>query len=86
MIMGSVDNKHYSVAASMMSSSRMIGQVFGMALLTIIVNAVIGNVPIAEVSPALIVHDMQISFPIFGAICCVGIFFSLSRGIKREKS
>ena len=84
MIMGSVDNKHYSVAASMMSSSRMIGQVFGMALLTIIVNAVIGNVPIAEIAPALIVYDMQVSFPIFGAICCVGIFFSLRRGVAKS--
>jgi len=84
MIMGSVESKDYGVAASMMSTSRMVGQVVGMALLTIIVNAVIGNVPIADVAPAAIVLDMRISFPIFGAICCVGIFFSLRRGIRRE--
>ena len=85
MIMGYVASKDYGVASSMMSTSRLIGQVFGMALLTIIVNAVIGNVPIAEVSPAAIVYDMQISFPVFAAICLIGIMFSLRRGGIRRK-
>jgi len=80
MIMGSVENKDYGVAASVMSTSRMVGQVIGMAFLTIIINAVIGNVPIADVPPASIVQNMQITFPIFAAICCVGILFSLRRG------
>jgi len=85
MIMGAVESKDYGVASSMMSTSRMVGQVVGMAILTIIVNAVIGNVPIADVAPAAIVFDMRVSFPIFGAICCVGIVFSLRRGIRREQ-
>ena len=82
-IMGSAEKKDYSVAASVMSTSRMIGHVVGMAFLTIIVNAVIGNVPIAEVAPAAIVLDMQISFPIFAAICIIGLMFSLRRGAGR---
>ena len=85
MIMGAVESKDYGTASSMMSTSRMVGQVVGMAILTIIVNAVIGNVPIADVAPAAIVFDMRVSFPIFGAICCVGIVFSLRRGIRREQ-
>jgi len=78
--MGSVESKDYGIASSVMSTSRMMGQGGGMALLTIIINAVIGNVPIAEVAPAAIVLNMRISFPIFGAICLAGIGFSLSRG------
>jgi len=85
MIMGAVENKDYGVASSVMSTSRMVGQVVGMALLTIIVNAVIGSAPLADVAPAKIVYDMQISFPIFAAICFVGILFSLQRGGIRRK-
>jgi len=76
-IMGSVANKDYGVASSIMSTARIVGQGIGMALLTIIINAVIGNVPIAEVAPALIVRNIQITFPIFTAICAAGIVFSL---------
>jgi len=85
MIMGSVANKDYGVAASVMSTARTLGQVIGMAFLTIIVNAVIGNIPITEVAPAFLVRDMQISFPIFAGICCIGIVFSLKRGRGKEQ-
>jgi len=84
LIMGAVESKDYGVASSVMSTSRMIGQGVGMGLLTIIINAVIGDVPIAEVAPADIVLNMRISFPIFGAICLVGIGFSLKRGTMRK--
>jgi len=85
MIMGSVDNKDYGVAASVMSTARTLGQVIGMAVLTIIINAVIGNVLIENVAPAALIHGMRISFPIFAGICCIGIMFSLQRGRKKER-
>ena len=85
-IMSSVENMDYGVAASVMSTSRMVGQVIGMALLTIIVNAVIGNIPISDVEPAILVLNLQVSFPIFAAICCVGILFSLNRKKSGGKS
>ena len=87
MIMGSVENKDYGIASSVMNASRMVGQVVGMAILNIIINAVIGNVPIEKVAPAAIVQNLNIAFPIFGAFCCIGIVFSLQRGgIRKEKS
>ena len=79
MIMGSVSKEDYGVAASVVSTARGIGQVIGMAMLTIITNATIGDVPIAEVSPALIVNNMHISFLIFSGICVAAIFISLKR-------
>jgi len=83
MIMSSVDNKDYSVASSVMSTSRIVGQVAGMALLTVIINAVVGNVPIASVAPAAMVLNMQVTFPVFAAICCVGIIISLKRRVGK---
>lgn len=78
-IMGSVSREDYGMASSVLSTARTVGQAIGMALLTIIINVVIGNVPIASVEPALIVRDMNISFTVFACICVVGIFFSLQR-------
>jgi len=78
-IYGSVSNRDYGVATSLVSTSRNFGQVIGMALLTIIIHAVIGNVPIAEVAPEAIVRNMQISFLVFSAICFAGIVISLQR-------
>jgi MFS family permease len=82
-IMSSVPRKDYGMAASVLSTARTVGQVVGMALLTIIINVIIGNVPISSVAPGLIVRDMNISFSVFTVICVVGIFFSLQR-TKRQ--
>ena len=78
-IYSSVSNKDFGVAASMLSTVRTFGQVMGMAILTIIINKVIGNIPIENVAPSAIVHDMQISFFVFTAICIIGILFSVRR-------
>ena len=81
-ILSSVSSKDYSVASSMISTARTVGQVIGMAILTIIINAVIGNVSIEKVAAGAIVQDMHISFSIFAVICVVGIMFSLGRRRK----
>jgi len=79
MIYSSVSNRDYGVVASLLSTVRTFGQVIGMAILTIIINTVIGSVPIEKVAPGAFVLDMKISFFVFTAICIVGIFFSLRR-------
>jgi TRAP-type mannitol/chloroaromatic compound transport system permease large subunit len=76
---GSVQKKDYGIATSMVSTSRTFGQVIGMALLTIILHAVIGNSPLEEVAAGALVKDVQISFTVFGFICLFGIFISLTR-------
>ncbi|MDR3364165.1 MAG: MFS transporter [Clostridiales Family XIII bacterium] len=81
-IMGSVPKKDYGIAASVQSTSRTFGQVIGMAVITIVINAVIGNTPIENVASAHIATDLHISFSIFAAICVIGIFISLKRKAK----
>ena len=79
LIMGSVGSKDYSMASSVLSTTRSIGQVVGMAILTIVVNQMIGNVPIKDVVPASIVGVMHISFLIFMAVCILGTILSPRR-------
>ena len=81
-IYGSVGNKDYGVATSMISSARTFGQVIGMALLTLIMHIVMGVVPIADVQPSVLVQDMKVSYIVFAAICFVGVLISLQRRKK----
>ena len=81
-ILSSVSNKDYGVASSMVSTARTFGQVIGMAILNLIIQLVIGDKPIAEVGPKILIYDMQISYIVFAAICVVGVLISLQRRKK----
>jgi MFS family permease len=83
-IMSSVGPAAFGVASSVQSTARTMGQVIGMAIITIVTNAIIGNVELAEVSKELFVRNMHISFIIFAALCAVGILFSIEKKAKKE--
>jgi MFS family permease len=78
-IMSSVGKDNYGMASSVQSTARTFGQVICFAIITIIMNAVIGNKAIADVAVSDIVFDMHISFAVVACISVVGIFFSLKR-------
>jgi MFS family permease len=78
-ILGSVSNKDYGVASSMISTARTYGQVIGMAILTMIMHLVIGDKPVAEVGPSVLITDMRISYIVFAGICIAGVLISLRR-------
>jgi MFS family permease len=84
-IMSSVDRKDYGMASSVQSTARTFGQVICMAIITIIMNAVIGGVAIEDAAESGLVLDMHISFAVFAAICAAGIFISLKRKPKTEQ-
>ena len=84
-IMSSVSSKDYGVTSSVISTMRSLGQSVGMALLTVIINYTIGNTPIAEVMPDVLVRNMQISFTVFASLCFVGMLFSMQRRKKKEQ-
>lgn len=83
-IMSSVSRQEYNMASSVQSTARTLGQVIGMAAITIITNSVIGNKAIQFASKGELVLDMHISFTIFACICVVGIFFSSKRNPKSK--
>ncbi|MDR1816353.1 MAG: MFS transporter, partial [Clostridiales Family XIII bacterium] len=83
-IMSSVGPQDLGIASSVQSTSRSLGQVIGMALITIIANLVMGSAQITDVPKETIVRDMHISFIVFAALCVAGVLFSL--GSRKRKA
>jgi hypothetical protein len=59
-----------------------------MAIITIIMNAVLGSTPIDEAKASALVQSMHTGFIIFAAVCAAGVFISLRRktGSKDQDS
>ena len=83
-ILSRVDKSEYSIATSMNSTMRTIGQSFSMAIVTIIVGATLGSGTLNDAAPADLVRTERICFLVFTAICALGIFMSLKRGSTSE--
>jgi EmrB/QacA subfamily drug resistance transporter len=83
-IMGSVDKKNLGVAASSLSTTRVLGQMFSMAVVTLAFALVMGAAPLSpEYYPSLL---QSIRLSLFTAACLsfVGIYLSMARGNVRE--
>jgi hypothetical protein len=82
-IMSSVESRLYGVASSMLATMRLLGQMFSMGIAMLIFATYLGR---AEITPALypqLLKSIQAAFLIFGFLCIVGIFASLTRGNVR---
>jgi len=78
-VMSCVPPTKFAVANSILSTMRTTGQSAGMAIVTIVVTAIVGNTSLYEVEPAALIHTIHISFLIFTVLCVAGIFMSLQR-------
>ncbi|NCO33228.1 MAG: MFS transporter [Armatimonadetes bacterium CG2_30_59_28] len=82
-IMSSVDRRFYGVAAGLLSTMRVTGQMFSMGVSVLVFALIIGA---QKITPATYPHLMQstrVLFGIFTVLCFGGIFASLSRGDVR---
>jgi EmrB/QacA subfamily drug resistance transporter len=84
-IMSSVEKSYYGVAASTMSSMRMIGQMMSMGIVIVIFTLLIGKSEISKDSIPDFLKSMHFAFILFSILCFTGIFASLNRG-KIHKS
>jgi EmrB/QacA subfamily drug resistance transporter len=82
-IMGSVEKKSYGVAASTLGTMRIVGQMLSMGIATLVFSLFIGKARIVPANYTLFLNSMRVSFIIFCALCCCGVFFSLARGRMR---
>lgn len=78
-IMSGVGPEDRGVASSIVATMRNSGQTTGMAVLTVIIGVMMGNLGLNQASPELIVQTMHISFRVFCGVCVAGIFISLKR-------
>jgi EmrB/QacA subfamily drug resistance transporter len=84
-IMGSVARRFYGVASGMLGTMRLIGQTFSQAIVTLLFALYIGPVEIAPENYAEFLTSSRVAFVVFGALCVIGIFASLTRGKIREE-
>ncbi|KJS88415.1 MAG: MFS transporter [Peptococcaceae bacterium BICA1-8] len=79
-IMSSVSSRYYGVASSTIGTMRLTGQTISMALVTLVVTLIAGNIEINPVYADLLLTSTKVSFMAFAVICFGGIFASLARG------
>ena len=82
-IMSSVENRYFGVASSMLATMRLLGQMFSMGIAMLIFATYLGRVEIAPAYYPHLLKSIQVAFLIFGFLCIVGIFASLTRGNVR---
>ena len=79
-IMGSVEKKYLGVVSGTVSTTRVLGQMFSMAVVTLAFALIMGNSPlIPENYPALL-QSIRISLFTACSLSVVGIYLSMARG------
>ena len=79
-IMSTVEKKYYGIASASVATMRLLGQMFSMAIATLIISLQIGKNQITPEFYPMFLKSINISFILFTCLCTIGIFFSYSRG------
>jgi hypothetical protein len=82
-VMGSVEKKYLGVAAATVSTMRVLGQIFSMAIATMVFYIFLGNSKISGTNLIEFMQSARVLFIIFAVLCFLGIFISLSRSGKK---
>ncbi len=78
-IMSSVESESLGIAASILATMRSLGHTVSMAVVMIIASLYMGDSPLAEAEPQILVQTMHISYIVFTVLSALGIFCSLKR-------
>lgn len=79
-IMSAVPSARYGVASSVVSTARMLGQSFGMAMILLIFSMTMPGMRLSPEHGAELFHSMRIAFGVSTALSLLGVFASLARG------
>jgi len=83
-IMSSVEKRHYGIAASTVSTMRMIGMATSMALVTVSLSLFVGDNGFSAASSTALLKSFRLAFLMSAILCFFGIFASLARGNVRD--
>jgi len=75
-VMGSVEQKFYGVASSVLNSMRVIGQTISMVLASLVVSYYVGSVQLSTVSTDQLMTGIRVAFGAFTVICFFGVITS----------
>lgn len=79
-IMGSVERRQYGVASAMVGIMRMLGQVFSMAMATLVIALFVGHKHIGPETQEAFTTGARLLLAAFALLSGLGIFASLARG------
>jgi EmrB/QacA subfamily drug resistance transporter len=82
-VMGSVEKKYLGVAAATVSTMRVLGQIFSMAIATMVFYIFLGNSKISGTNLIEFMQSARVLFIIFAVLCFLGIFISSARSGKK---
>ena len=83
--MGVVSKKQLGIAASVLNTTRLFGQVISMGISTLVLSLIVGKVEISDTVLPQLMKSIQLTFFIFGLLCFIGIFASLARGQRTKE-
>jgi EmrB/QacA subfamily drug resistance transporter len=82
-VMSAVDRKQYGIAAALLGSMRLNGQILSMVLVALILEAHIGRQQITSALLPEFIASLRIAFLLFVLLCSAGVLASLTRGRLR---
>ena len=82
-VMGSVEKKYLGVASATVSTMRVMGQIFSMAIAAMVFHIFLGDAKISNANLPQFIESSRVLFVIFAILCFIGVFASLQRGVKK---
>ncbi|MDT8427259.1 MAG: MFS transporter [Pseudomonadales bacterium] len=79
-IMGSVPQQHYSGASAAVATTRLLGQLNSMVLVTLVLTLILGGAALSPDNYPLLERSIRLSFTLAALICLPAIALSLARG------
>ncbi|MGW8193284.1 MAG: MFS transporter [Desulforhopalus sp.] len=83
-IMGAVEKQHYGLASGAVATMRLLGQMFSMAMATVVLGLIVGRQAIGPDNYDLFLQSIHTVFALSAAFCLCGVYFSWFRGSLRE--
>ncbi len=85
-IMGTVEKRYYGLASGTVATMRLLGQMFSMAMATVVLALIVGRQVITPDNYHLFLRSMHTVFTISALLCLTGVYFSWFRGSVLEQN
>lgn len=85
-MMGAVEKRQYGLASGLVATMRLLGQMFSMAVVTVVLALLVGREAIVPENYDRFLLSVKTVFIISACFCGVGIYFSFARGSMRVEN
>ena len=85
-IMGAVEKRHYGLASGTVATMRLLGQMFSMAMATVVLALIVGRQAIVPENYDLFLRSIHTVFFISAGLCLSGVYFSWFRGAMLQSN